>query len=126
VHKSAHHDMGVCCIAPRGDVFLTGSYDESVCMWDRRTYKMLGSCKVGGGVWRLKWHPDKPYVLVAGMHSGFHILKLDNEQSLVLDQSYAHGDDSLAYGADWLDDGRVATCSFYDKAMTVWDSGLKD
>ena len=81
-------------------------------------------------MWRLKWHPEKPYIMVAGMHSGFHIIDNNHladsdEQSLVLDHTYS-GHDSLAYGADWLDGGRVATCSFYDKLMTVWDSGLKD
>ena len=34
----------------------------------------------GGGVWRIKWHPETgDYMLTASMYEGFHVLKFDRE-----------------------------------------------
>lgn len=38
------------------DVFATGSYDGSVCVWDRRSMVTpMHRIDTGGGVWRAKW-----------------------------------------------------------------------
>ena len=52
------------------------SYDEVVCVWDaRHMTQPLCEVGVGGGVWRLKWHPvDKSLLLAACMHNGCHVL----------------------------------------------------
>lgn len=125
VFTSAYHEMGVCCISPdpRSEhVILSGSYDESLVAWDcRDTRQPVCSVSVGGGVWRARRSPANTHVLVAGMHSGFHVVDLS---SFKVTKSYDHGHESLAYGAGWLQDGVVATCSFYDNLVTVWDSGV--
>lgn len=70
-------------------------------------------------MWRLKWHGE--LVLAACMHRGFVIVKIDGEEVEVVEEYVQH--ESLAYGADWYrgEGSWVATCSFYDKALHVWE-----
>ncbi|KAI0511635.1 hypothetical protein KFK09_012265 [Dendrobium nobile] len=133
--NSKTHKMGVCSIAQCPSdptMLLTGSYDEFLRVWDVRCISrpvMENSVCLGGGVWRLKYHPlIGGLALAACMHNGFAIVKIDGENINILETYTKH--DSLAYGADWqraacVDDGNksgllVATCSFYDRLLRIW------
>ncbi|KAL7566564.1 hypothetical protein ACA910_000633 [Epithemia clementina (nom. ined.)] len=83
-------EAGTTCSSrhPRQDFLLAcGSYDETVSLLDLR-YMVNGSGKpirlgqpraVGGGVWRLKWHPVRDNrLLVAAMHGGCRVLDISN------------------------------------------------
>lgn len=133
--NSKVHTMGVCCIVKNPNdpySLLTGSYDERLRVWDVRSISQPvneTSICLGGGVWRIKYHPFiKDLVLAACMHNGFSIVKTNNEIPQVIEIYNKHG--SLAYGADWQsygsdqegkkEDNAVATCSFYDQLLRVW------
>lgn len=100
--------------------------------FDRRNISTpLNTHHVGGGVWRVRWHPDKKdTLLTACMHDGFKILEYDPSwafasTSLRFDE---HGKDALAYGSDWGQsllngDDLIATCSFYDHQLRSWKTG---
>eukprot|EP00622_Pseudochattonella_farcimen_P003684 FR738909.1.p1 GENE.FR738909.1~~FR738909.1.p1 ORF type:complete len:192 (-),score=5.44 FR738909.1:120-695(-) len=130
------HDAGVTslCWCPNGQhIFASGSYDESVRMWDIRSLKTPISCtQVGGGVWRLKWHPTRSLIGVAAMHGGAHLLNVANIADPCLVGSYLEHE-SMAYGIDWcftdiqsppssisLERPLMASCSFYDSALHLW------
>ena len=137
IFVNKNHTMGVCALQSSSLVehlFASGSYDEQVHIWDSRTMRdSLMSCNVGGGVWRLKWHPQKAnFLLAACCHSGFHVLKVDThvQNKAEVIASYTEHE-SLAYGADWgrsscFDDvcglhEAMATCSFYDHRLDLWE-----
>ena len=120
---SKTHQAGVTSIShhPRKEfVLATGSYDESIRIWDSRSLKLpVMESNSGGGIWRLKWHPENDILLAACMYNGFQVY--DNRQQLSLMQSN-NNHNSIAYGADWsyTDIGIIGTCSFYDHLFSMW------
>lgn len=114
------------------------SYDSTVRLFDtRKPLIPLAQADVGGGAWRVKWHPSAARqndLLVACMHDGFKIVQFDLDK-IASDKSYtdlwkikkrfdAH--ESLAYGVDWSfaeskgDETIIASCSFYDHRLHLW------
>ncbi|KAJ9060218.1 hypothetical protein DSO57_1033247 [Entomophthora muscae] len=104
----------------------------------RKMRAPLKEVSVGGGVWRVRWHPSlHSSVLVAAMHGGFHIVDVDlgkvhichrliqkdmPETCPEITRSFL-GHQSLAYGADWCPitlQQKVASCSFYDHKLCLW------
>jgi diphthamide biosynthesis protein 7 len=128
------HSAGVCCIVSspfQPHVVVTGSYDEKARLWDSRQGESrplaVAEVGTGGGVWRLKWHPTDPNLLLAAcMHGGFTILRANaTEGSLEVVERYPH-QQTLAYGSGWCSevgsDGTsvAATASFYDRLLHIW------
>ncbi|GMH36408.1 hypothetical protein BSKO_04276 [Bryopsis sp. KO-2023] len=135
--NSKAHGAGICCIVSSPHLeheLITGSYDEKIRFWDtRNTSKPVSHSEVGcgGGVWTLKYHPhDGNLLLAACMYNGFAIVRRDrSEQEVEVVERYTKHE-SLAYGADWrwgCEDGqcRVATCSFYDNLLHLWETETK-
>ena len=129
------HKSGVCSIHkhPTSEfVLATGSYDENILIWDTRSFKLpLSSCSTGGGVWRLKWHPSQSNLLLgACMHNGMHVFELNSETSFLTCVCDFMNHDSMSYGADWIvskemaiprENEKIVSCSFYDKAIHLWN-----
>ncbi|TYZ67138.1 hypothetical protein PybrP1_009700 [[Pythium] brassicae (nom. inval.)] len=134
------HSMGVCSLQfhPHDErLVVVGSYDEHVSVWDHRNMKVpLALHATGGGVWRLKWHPQasrQDYLLAACMHNGFQVLKLDAARGALARTVHYERHESLAYGVDWWRDAKslaaaapvVGSCSFYDHVFHVWRQSLE-
>jgi len=140
IGESEHH-AGVTCISkhPRKEnIFASGSYDEGLRIWDIRRLGTKGSepllklDSVGGGVWRIKWHPeDENKMLVAAMHGGCRILRInewshEEQATLEVVNSFTEHK-SMAYGADWIESKsdkksiyQASSCSFYDQKAYIW------
>lgn len=132
-------EAGVTCIQSHPfieNILAVGSYDNTVRIFDTRKMSApAADVEVGGGAWRVKWHPlvsRKEDLLVACMHDGFKVVKcsfkegeetaLMNGQPIVASRYDAHT--SLAYGVDWQhglsQKDFVASCSFYDHSLHMW------
>ncbi|EGG11342.1 uncharacterized protein MELLADRAFT_102236 [Melampsora larici-populina 98AG31] len=116
----------------REHIYAVGSYDAHLRIFDKRYIsKPICDYDVGGGIWRLKWHPTQAnHLLVAAMHNGFAVMDIpesDEQAVRVHTQFTEHA--SLAYGADWGEELKLGTqgtstivgsCSFYDHLMHIW------
>ncbi|XP_076640999.1 diphthine methyltransferase isoform X2 [Halictus rubicundus] len=144
---STAHDAGVTSLhsnATKEHLLASGSYDESLRLWDTRNLKTpVSKMDLGGGVWRLKWDPfARRHLLAACMYGGFRIVDCENtETPCVIGEYNEH--ESLAYGCDWSflnsteiperilkTEARevclIGTCSFYDHVLKLSAVYLKD
>ncbi|KAI9512577.1 WD-40 repeat-containing protein, partial [Russula earlei] len=140
-------DAGVTCIQSHPNVehlIAVGSYDATVRLFDSRMpLTPLALAGVGGGAWRVKWHPSPSRtqdLLVAAMHDGFKVVSFHNVGHQTDPPSDANGKnweivkrydehESLAYGVDWSNESwqgsqsvptLIASASFYDHALHLW------
>ncbi|TFY69242.1 hypothetical protein EVJ58_g515 [Rhodofomes roseus] len=135
-------DAGITTIQSHPHIehlLAVGSYDNTVRLFDaRKPLVPLTQADVGGGAWRVKWHPSperKNDLLVACMHDGFKVVRFslsdlnDTSQDQpgweVVKRFDEH--ESLAYGVDWSfaeaskdEDTLIASCSFYDHTLHLW------
>ena len=145
--SASSHGSGVTSIAwhpARQHCVATGSYDESVRLWDARAVGRgpTAQLSVGGGVWRLRWHPSQGELLAAAcMYGGARVLLLEGggeaEAPEVLASAAHHTrHESITYGLEWvapsmlpaattreggaLGSFALATCSFYDRGLHLW------
>ena len=152
IHKVGEREFeaGVTAISSHpslDNIFAVGSYDEHIRLYDyRKLDAPLSKVPVGGGVWRIKWHPStwsgvggenscNGKLLVAAMHGGCRIVNFPSligrqeensmaEEAEIISEFTAHK--SMAYGADWISFGApefeaAASCSFYDRKAFIWD-----
>ena len=127
-------------------LLAVGSYDSTVRLFDtRKPLVPLTQADVGGGAWRVKWHPSPTRqrdLLVACMHDGYKVVRFDfggSDSSGVVEailsstrpwEIVRRFDEhtSLAYGVDWSFNGDsdkttgtlVASASFYDHTLHIW------
>jgi len=114
------------------------SYNNLVQLFDaRKPLVPFAHVDVGGGAWRVKWHPSfcrKRDLLVASMQDGFKIVTFDEHSSdgdlpvrnsgRLIRRFDEHT--SLAYGVDWSfalftnHDTIIGSCSFYDHTLHLW------
>ncbi|CBZ51972.1 putative WD domain, G-beta repeat-containing protein [Neospora caninum Liverpool] len=104
------HTMGVTSVTFSPDDpnwLLTGSYDETVRIFDRRQLRYpLNSFRVSGGVWRLKWHTAEMLadrlLLVAACHGGSELWRIGDAQSDIERLGVFSGHQSMTYGISAL------------------------
>ncbi|KAJ1450849.1 WD40-repeat-containing domain protein [Pelagophyceae sp. CCMP2097] len=121
------HGAGVTAVAwsPHAEhEFMTGSYDESVRVWDARAPRAPTSeLDLGGGVWTLKYHAAREGLVVAScMRAGVCVLQAAEGGVSVVARYTGHEAEKIAYGADFHGE-TVASCSFYDRNVHLWRLG---
>jgi diphthamide biosynthesis protein 7 len=114
-------------------------YDAILRIFDTRSPRQpICTLDVGGGIWRVKWHPTKSSrLLIAAMHGGCCVVDFEGLEGVdggsdtevratVLKRFDGH--ESMAYGVDWgapipsRGEDMVASCSFYDHVVHLWSA----
>jgi len=102
-----HFDAGVTCVSPHPDyesIVAVGSYDETVALYDLRYLDqkkpLVHSKKLGGGIWRIKWHPKiTSRMLVSAMHGGCAVLQYKGlQEALYKVSTESHGYETESLG----------------------------
>ncbi|XP_015590736.1 diphthine methyltransferase isoform X2 [Cephus cinctus] len=137
------HHTGVTslhCNSSKEFSLASGSYDETLRLWDTRNIaRPLSELNLGGGIWRLKWDPFfKDYLLAACMYDGFKIINCQQSSNPVIIAQYMEHK-NISYGCDWSfstseefspDSSKnlalIATCSFYDHILHLSTVSLTD
>ncbi|KXN90029.1 Diphthamide biosynthesis protein 7 [Leucoagaricus sp. SymC.cos] len=141
IYVNHRFDAGITSIQsnPHTEHLLAvGSYNNTVQLFDaRQPLKPLVHADVGGGAWRVKWHPSatrKHDLVVASMRDGFKVVSFEvgdsqGEVSVGGEGKITKRFDehtSLAYGVDWSfapsgsRDTIIGSCSFYDHTLHLW------
>lgn len=130
-----HHEAGVVAIlsplaqwnSGRPHQLWTGSYDDHLRVLDLRVIEnelfamppvVNYGENLGGGVWRLI--PKGNDVLTCCMYDGGRVINSKGDVPEVT-RTFKGNHESMVYGADWFEDGRFVTCSFYDKVVHLWE-----
>jgi diphthine methyl ester acylhydrolase len=119
------HDAGVVSILPVSEsVVLTGSYDNSLRVFDYRNLRRpVSNVDLDGGVWRILPRPDSKSTsfLACCMQSGARTVSLDHGSvSISRGISFEPEEEKrLIYGASWQTEDVAALCSFYERKLYV-------
>ena len=103
---------------------LVGTYEDIIYKFDVRQMKTPTVEKnLGGGIWRIKANPwNSRYLAVAGMYAGAFVVERETLETVAFFDRH----ESMCYGISWRDTQRMITCSFYDKLVAMWETGIKD
>lgn len=80
-HVVIHQILNVLFTSMRDCMLPTCSYDGILRVWDTRSLAgPVAEHAMGGGVWRIKPHPQDPtLLLVAAMYNAFQLLRWDTQ-----------------------------------------------
>lgn len=134
--RKPHGGVGVTSVvrdAAGTGMLWTGGYDDTLRLWDLRAMRnAVQEIELGGGVWRVKFHPDDPrLMLVATMYDGFKVVRRDAVDGRLRVVCRFDEHKSIAYGAAWMPARETCpgqsvalTGSFYDHSLRLWSSDV--
>ncbi len=114
----------------KAEEILTACYDGRIRVWDLRKIPArngyIKEIDVAEQCWDfvpVEEAEGTIRVAAACIYSNAYMVKCGADWTLQGKRLF-NGHKSIVYGVDVLPTGEVATCSFYDKRLCVWQAGL--
>jgi periodic tryptophan protein 1 len=125
VQSYTHHSDKVQSVAwhpTEATVFITGSYDKTVCVLDARSPGQVTRWQLDSDVESIRWDPHSPSHFYVALESGFvHYYDVRNGGSKPLYMVQAHDGPVSAMDVNPLVPGCIATGGT-DKSIKVWNT----
>jgi len=138
----SHHNAGVCHLLSLDEnTFISSGYDKRICFWDirvacgssdssnnnNRNESRNDGCireySRGGGIWKMKRNPwNDKYMVLACMYDGFWIFDMVKGEFI----NHLDSKDNIAYGCDWIKSDMIASCTFYNNQVQIWNAFSKE
>lgn len=148
VHKAGVTSITWCPLPGGEHLVATGGYDDHLLIWDDRVMGSglrslpLSDTLLGGGVWKVRWRPNRDEgtgawanaIAVACMYDGVAILDtkplMHSGGPLPILTKYTQHE-SITYGVAWVPSPKgqcasILSSSFYDHALHLWEVAGSD
>jgi WD40 repeat protein len=111
------------CFSPDGSKIVSGSYNQTICIWDIASQKVaIGPISIGSHVYSVAFSPDGQHI-VSGAYGKPYIRLWDAQTGRQVSRKF-HGHTWCVCSVAFSPDGRRIASGSGDMTIRIWDTQL--